>query len=44
MIRFVSADADRSFYFGVERRFELRFYREDWFWEVHIGWLYFGRV
>lgn len=31
-------------YIGFERRFEFDWLREPGFWEVHIGWLYFGAV
>lgn len=44
MTRFISRDAEWSLYFGVERRFEFRFLSHEGFWEVHIGWFYFGRV
>ena len=33
-----------SWYIGFERRFEFDWLREPGFWEVHLGWLYFGAV
>lgn len=33
-----------SWFIGFERRFEFDFLREPGFWEVHIGWLYFGAI